>query len=54
MNRFCHRCAAALMSLLLSACSSPPGRPAKDSGVPAPSEISDFSTLYEENCSGCH
>jgi len=40
--------------MLLSACSSPPGRPAKDSGDPAPSEVSDFRTLYAENCAGCH
>jgi len=44
----------ALSMLLLSACSSPPGRPGKDSEIPAPSEISDFTTLYAENCAGCH
>jgi mono/diheme cytochrome c family protein len=40
--------------MLLSACSSPAGRPTKDSEEPAPSEISDFKTLYTENCAGCH
>src|SRR5579864_7441131 len=40
--------------LLLSACSSPPGRPHESSEVPAPNEISDFGTLYAENCAGCH
>ena len=40
--------------MLLSACSSPPGRPTKDSEDPAPSEISDFTTLYTENCAACH
>jgi len=40
--------------MLLSACSSPPGRPTKDSGDPAPGEISDFRTLYAENCAACH
>jgi len=40
--------------MLLSACSSPPGRPTKGSEDPAPSEISDFRTLYAENCAGCH
>jgi mono/diheme cytochrome c family protein len=39
---------------MLSACSPPPGRPTKDSEDPAPSEISDFKTLYAENCAGCH
>jgi mono/diheme cytochrome c family protein len=40
--------------LLLSACSSAPGRPSKGSEIPAPSDISDFRTLYAENCAGCH
>jgi mono/diheme cytochrome c family protein len=40
--------------MLLSACSSPPGRPSKGSDIPAPSEITDFRTLYAENCAGCH
>ena len=45
---------AAVILMVLSACSSPPGRPTKDSEVPAPSEISDFKTLYGENCAACH
>jgi cytochrome c oxidase cbb3-type subunit III len=44
----------ALGMLLLSACSSPPGRPHKGSEIPAPNEVSDFRTLYAENCAGCH
>ena len=39
---------------MLSACTSPPGRPTKDSEEPAPSQISDFKVLYAENCAGCH
>ena len=54
MNRFCYRFAAAALSVLLSACSSPPGRPSRDAEVPAPSEITDFRTLYAENCAACH
>jgi cytochrome c oxidase cbb3-type subunit III len=54
VNRFCYRCAAALLSLLLSACSSPHGTPGKDSEIQAPSEIVDFRTLYAENCAACH
>jgi cytochrome c oxidase cbb3-type subunit III len=54
VNRFCYRCAAALLGLSLSACSSPLGRPGNDSEIPAPSEISDFRILYAENCAGCH
>ena len=45
---------AAFSMMLLSACSSPPGRPTKDSEDPAPSEVSDFRTLYAENCAACH
>jgi mono/diheme cytochrome c family protein len=40
--------------LLLSACSNSPGRPSRDPEVQVPSEISDFNTLYSENCAGCH
>jgi cytochrome c oxidase cbb3-type subunit III len=45
---------AALGMMLLSACNVPPGRPSKDSEIPAPSDVSDFRTLYTENCAGCH
>jgi cytochrome c oxidase cbb3-type subunit III len=54
VNRSYYRCAAALLGLLLSACNFPLGRPSKGSETPAPNEISDFRTLYAENCSGCH
>ena len=55
MNSFRYLCTfAAFSMMLLSACSSPPGRPTKDSEDPAPSEISDFKTLYTENCAACH
>ncbi|HWC18311.1 MAG TPA: c-type cytochrome, partial [Terriglobales bacterium] len=45
---------ATLSMMLLTACSSPPGQPAKDSEDPAPSEINDFRVLYAENCAACH
>ena len=55
MNSFRYLCTfAAFSMMLLSACSSPPGRPTKDSEDPAPGEISDFRTLYAENCAACH
>ena len=55
MNSFQYLCTLAAFSImLLSACSSPPDRPTKDSEDPAPSEISDFKTLYTENCTACH
>jgi cytochrome c oxidase cbb3-type subunit 3 len=55
VSSFRHLCASAALSMmLLSACSSPPGRPRKGSEVQAPNEVTDFRTLYAENCAGCH
>ncbi|HUK46126.1 MAG TPA: c-type cytochrome [Terriglobales bacterium] len=45
---------AALSTLFLTACSSPPGRPNENSEVLAPSDVTDFSTLYAQNCAACH
>jgi|SRR5579871_956917 len=36
------------------ACSSSSGRPAQNSAVVPPDQIVDFSSLYRQNCSGCH
>jgi cytochrome c oxidase cbb3-type subunit III len=55
VSSFHYLCTSAALSvMLLSACSSPPGRPSKGSEIPAPNEIMDFRTLYAENCAGCH
>ena len=54
MNQSCSRFAAVLLSLLLSACSSPHGQPQENSEPVAPSRILEFATLYAENCAGCH
>jgi len=54
VNRFHYLCASTMLSLLLSACSSPHGQPQKDSEPVAPSQISEFATLYSQNCAGCH
>lgn len=54
MNRIHHLYLAAVFSLLLSACSSPHGQPGKDSEPVAPSQLLEFSTLYAQNCAGCH
>jgi cytochrome c oxidase cbb3-type subunit III len=55
VNSFRYLCTSTALSvMLLSACSSPPGRPSKGSEIPAPNEIRDFRTLYAENCAGCH
>ncbi len=55
MNRFRYLCAPAVLSLLLSGCSSPPpGQPQKDAEPVAPSQVVEFTTLYAQNCAGCH
>jgi cytochrome c oxidase cbb3-type subunit III len=54
VNRFCYICASAVLSLLLSGCSSPHGQPQKDSEPVAPSQVLEFATLYSQNCAGCH
>jgi cytochrome c oxidase cbb3-type subunit III len=46
--------AVVVSMIVLSACSSPPGRPGKSSEIIAPSAITDFHTLYTENCAACH
>jgi len=50
LRQFCALVAVAL----LCGCSSAPGRPQQGSEILAPSEISDFGTLYAQNCAGCH
>jgi cytochrome c oxidase cbb3-type subunit 3 len=35
-------------------CTSAPGRPGPGEMPVIPGEISDFSTLYSQNCAGCH
>jgi cytochrome c oxidase cbb3-type subunit III len=54
VKRFQYLCASAVLSLLLSGCSSPHGQPQGDSEGVAPSQVSDFATLYSQNCAGCH
>lgn len=43
-----------MSSMLLIACSTSPGQPKQGAEVPAPSDVTDFSTLYSQNCAGCH
>ncbi len=40
--------------LSLAACSDLPGRPAPNSIPVDPDRITDFKTLFKENCAGCH
>jgi cytochrome c oxidase cbb3-type subunit III len=41
-------------ALLLSGCNLAHGKPGQDSETVAPAEITDFATLYAQNCAGCH
>lgn len=45
---------AVVSIIVLSGCSSPPGQPPKSSEILAPNAVTDFRTLYAENCAGCH
>ena len=54
MSRLRYLCASAVLSLLLSACSSPHGQPQTGSEPIAPNQVLDFPTLYSQNCAGCH
>src|ERR1700757_861969 len=40
--------------MLLSACTSLPGRHAANSVPLAPNEVLEFESLYAQNCAGCH
>ena len=41
-------------ALGLFGCANAPGRPSPGEMPVIPSEISDFGTLYQQNCAGCH
>jgi cytochrome c oxidase cbb3-type subunit 3 len=45
---------AALSSVMLAACSTLNHESRTDPEPIAPSQVSDFNTLYAENCAGCH
>jgi cytochrome c oxidase cbb3-type subunit 3 len=43
-----------LGAMLLAGCDSLPGRPTQADLPLRPSAVTDFATLYGENCAGCH
>jgi mono/diheme cytochrome c family protein len=45
---------AALSLLMLAACNTLNREPRTDPEPVAPSQVSDFGTLYAQNCAGCH
>jgi cytochrome c oxidase cbb3-type subunit III len=55
MNRISPLATLAFLGLvMLAACSTPDGQPQTNSEPVAPSQVSDFGTLYAQNCAGCH
>jgi cytochrome c oxidase cbb3-type subunit 3 len=47
-------CLLILGAICLYGCSNAPGRPVPGVMPAIPGEISDFKTLYAQNCAGCH
>jgi len=45
---------AALGAMFLAGCSASPGRPTANSETLTPNDVLDFSTLFADNCAGCH
>lgn len=45
---------ACLSAIALSGCDNVPGRPKKEDRRPEPHHVTDFKTLYSQNCAGCH
>ncbi len=42
------------LSLSCTGCANAPGRPRPGPEVPRPEQLMDFSSLYRQNCAGCH
>ena len=45
---------ASLATILIAGCDSLPGRPTQADLPLRPTNVTDFATLYGENCAGCH
>src|ERR1700722_8471255 len=43
-----------IVPLGVCGCANAPGRPSPNEMPVVPNEISDFNTLYGQNCAGCH
>jgi cytochrome c oxidase cbb3-type subunit 3 len=53
VRSFNHLRAIAIV-IAVAGCGAPHGQPRTDSEVLAPNQITDFATLYSDNCSACH
>jgi cytochrome c oxidase cbb3-type subunit 3/ubiquinol-cytochrome c reductase cytochrome c subunit len=45
---------AGAVTLALAGCKGAPGKPGPNSETPRPEQVTDFATLYNENCASCH
>lgn len=54
MNRRWRLLLVVILATSTAACNNLPGRPAATSGVLRPSQQTDFTTLYAQNCAACH
>jgi cytochrome c oxidase cbb3-type subunit 3 len=45
---------ASMTAIMLAGCDSLPGRPTQADLPLRPTNVTDFATLYGENCAGCH
>ena len=53
-SHFWPAAAAIVFLLAVAACNNLPGRPGPGPEVIRPEAVVDFTTLYKQNCSGCH
>lgn len=49
-----HVLAGFALLLLMMGCQEMPGTPKPGPEVPNPASVTDFATLYKQNCAGCH
>jgi cytochrome c oxidase cbb3-type subunit III len=45
---------ASMATILIAGCDSLPGRPTQADFPMRPTNVTDFASLYNENCAGCH
>jgi mono/diheme cytochrome c family protein len=45
---------AGAVTLALAGCNGAPGKPGPNSETPRPEQVTDFATLYGQNCAACH
>src|ERR1700757_3968213 len=46
--------ASVALFLIITGCTQMPGAPKPGIEVPRPDSVTDFATLYGQNCAGCH